>query len=494
MSDTFVSETQPRRLGRTIAQNTVFVTLGNATLKALSFLFSVYVVRRLGDDRFGQYSTVLAILGLCSIVAELGITQWAQREIARDRTQTGVLFWNIVVLRLLLAVVGIAGITLGTALAGYKPILVLGVFIASCGFFLSAWDAPLKMLLVANEYFSYTVAATVIGQLVVVFLGGALLLSGQGFISLIVATIVSILPQIAISAWAIKRHRLAEFPFSIRPRSWPRLIGAGLPFGVITLSLTISFSIDSVMLSRLQPENVVGWYNVAYHLARNTLFFFSGFSVAMVPSLSQAYAHDTAVVDRWYYRSVKFILLATLPLAVGGMMVAFPLIRFLYTEEFLPSAAAFQIIVWDVPVLMFASFCGNMTTVVSEERAAARIYGVAAIVNIALNLYFIPRYSLLGAAAVTVITDLVAAIQFYWLLNRKLHLPPMLSLLTRIVIACAVMGLVVRLLGNHHVFILIGAGAASYGAMVILLRLMDAREWAQLLRVLRLRRELPSSD
>ena len=56
-----------RGLGRIIVKNTVFLTLGNVVLKALTFLFNVYVIRRLVDDRFGKYSIVLAFVGLGSV-------------------------------------------------------------------------------------------------------------------------------------------------------------------------------------------------------------------------------------------------------------------------------------------------------------------------------------------------------------------------------------------------------------------------------------------
>jgi O-antigen/teichoic acid export membrane protein len=85
-----------------------------------------------------------------------------------------------------------------------------------------------------------------------------------------------------------------------------------------------------------------------------------------------------------------------------------------------------QILIWDVPFMMFSSFCGNMTTIIGAERAAARIYTLNALANILLNMYAIPSFGLVCAALVTVTTDLIGALQFYLLLRRKLKLPNML--------------------------------------------------------------------
>jgi O-antigen/teichoic acid export membrane protein len=486
MSETVTMEGQPQPgVGQTVFKNTAFITLGNATLKALNFLFSVYVVRTLGDDRFGQYSIVVAFVGLFSIFAELGMTQYAMREIARDHSKTQAFFWNLVILRLLLAVLGIVGITLGAVVAGYSSELVVGIFILACGFLLSAFAVPLQVVLTANERFDYATGMNILGQLAFVIFGSIFLLSGWGFISLIIANLIGIPLQIALAAWTINRLRLATLSFQVNPRIWIGLIRSGIPFGIISLALTITYSIDTVMLSRYQPDHVVGWYNVGYRLVFALMFFFSGFKEAIVPSLSRTYVSNPVRVERWYHRSVKFIMLISFPMAIGGMLVAFPLIRFLYTDRFLPSALGLQILIWDVPFVMFSAFCGNMSTIVGEERAAARIYSVNAVANIFLNLYAISHFGMIGASFITVVTDLIGSLQFYLLFRRKLHLPDMASTLARIVIASAVMGVAVWLVGDHHLFVLISVGAVVYAAMVLVLRLFDDTEKEMLMRLVR---------
>jgi O-antigen/teichoic acid export membrane protein len=470
-------------LSRRILKNTVFITAGSIGLKVLNFLFNIYVVRRLGDDRFGQYSIVLAWVGLFQIFAELGMSQYVMREIARDHKRASTLFWNLVALRLLLAFVGIVGITAGAALVGYSPILVLGVFLYTWTFVLSAFDASLTAVLVGNERWDYVTALTIVGQIAFMLLGALVLFNGLDFIALIAVGLVAMLPAIVLAIWFVQRHRLINWKININPRAWPGLVRSGLAFGMISLALTIAYSIDTVMLTWFVPENVVGWYNVAYHLARSLVGFLSGFSVAMVPSLARVYYNDPVQAERWYYRSFKFILLVSLPVAVGGMLLAFPITQFLYASEFIPSALGLQILIWDVPLLMFTAFCGNMTTVIGEEKAAARIYSINAVANVVLNLYAIPHFGLVGAALVTVVTDLIGALQFHFLLRRKLSLPHMTSIIVRVVCASLLMGVAVWALGNLNLLVVIALGAAFYGVLALGMRLLDSTEWALVLRL-----------
>jgi O-antigen/teichoic acid export membrane protein len=476
-------DTQHRQgTGRIILKNAISLTMAEIAIKVLTFAFNVYVVRRLGDDRFGQYSIVLAFTGLFSILLELGMTQYVMREIARDRSRAQALLWNLVVMRLILAVVGIVGMTWGATIAGYAPVLVLGVLIHSCSYLLSAFHAPLIAVISANERLDYVAGLSILGRMVFVVAGGALLLSGASFIALIVANLLGLPLQIALAIRLIRRQRMADLAFHIDPRAWLSIVRGGLPFGFISLMLTISFSISTVVLSMHHAENVVGWYNVAYHLMGSLMFFTGGFNEAIVPSLSRTYVSEPRQVEQWYHRSVRLIVVTSLPMATGGMLLAVPIIRLLYGETFMPSAAAFAILIWDMPLLMFCSFCGNMTTVIGQERAAGRVYAVNAAVNVLLDLYAIPRYGILGAAVVTVLTDLVGTIQFHLLLGRRLNLPDMRPVIGRVVLATGVMGTVVALAGGVHLFIRIGLGVMTYLIMAPALHLLDDVERALLAR------------
>lgn len=463
------------RTGRVIFKNALFVTLGDTALKVLTFLFNIYVVRRLGDDRFGQYSIVLAFVGLFSIAVELGMTQYVMREIAKDNNKSGHFFWNLVVLRFLLAILGVVAITVAGSAFGYSEEIVFGIFLYTLTFVLASFQAPLGALLIAHERFDYEVLMSVAARLSFVVLGGLFLLNGLSFVFLIVASLISFPFQIAIGLRACRKHRIFPSTISIDPQIWPDLIRASLPFGMISLMLTIAFGIDTVMLSMFRPESVVGWYNVAYNLVFSMTFFSKGIKRSMVPSLSKSFVQDPAYVRQWYYRSIKLIGLISLPIAIGGVLVAFPLIRFLYTDEFLPSALALQILIWDVPLLMFTAFSGSMTTIVNEERAAARIYAINTIANVLLNLYAIPRFGLVGAALVTVVTDLIGALQFFFFLRRKLALPRIHSALLRVTAASLLMGAVVWLARGLHLFLLIAVGAASYFLVAVAVGVFE--EW-----------------
>lgn len=465
MSDAHTSDRSNHSSGATIARNAAFVTLGRVLLKVFGFLFTVFVVRQLGDDQYGRYSIVVAWVGLFSIFVELGITQYAMREIARSDQRAGPLFWNLVAMRLALALVGLIIIPIGASIAGYSGDIRLGVTLYVLTFVISAFQAPLEATLTAREAFGWLTVTTVIGQASWIILGAVAMWFRPDFVWLIGMGLIAMLPQLAVDVWIVARLKLVDWRIHLQLSEWPRLIRAGLPFAVISLSLTIAFGIDTIMLSWYVPDAEVGWYNVAYGLVRSMVALLNGFSIAMLPTAARVYATDKGAVARWHAQIIRFIALAATPVAVGGMLVAQPLVRFLYTPELSPAALPLAIIVWDVPLLMYAAACGNLTTAIGEEKAAARINLLNALANVVLNAIVIPRYGMVGAAAVTVATDVIASVQFTQLLRKRLSLPNMLGTLIRVGLASLGLAIAVALAGSQHVLILMGLGVLVYGAL-----------------------------
>ena len=463
-------------LGKVIFKNTAIISIGGYVLKGLSFLFNIFVIRRLGDAGFGQYSIVLGFVGVASIFAEFGLTHFSMREMARDRANIRKYLGNLITLRLLLAFLGIFLITAAGKIFGYSDEIVLGIFIYTITFLFAAVLQPLLSLLTAESRFAHVTTINLLGRVLFMGVSGVALLAGGGFIWLLVGALLQIPFQIGLAFILIRRLDWKLLEIDISPRLWGRMLMSGLPFGINTLMLTIAFGIDTVILSIYEPDYVVGWYNVAYSLVFSINFLFRGFKEAIVPSLTRAFESDPEVVNLWFFRSVRVILMLSIPIAVGGAIIAFPLVLFLYSEKFLPSAIGLQILIWDVPFLMFSAFCGNISIIIREERSAARIYTINTVANVLLNLYAIPRFGLVGAAIVTVATDVIGAIQFYLLLSKKLDLPSMKKIGLKILLASVGMGIIVWWMRSMHVLWVILLGVFAYLISSLVLRVFDEEE------------------
>ena len=135
----------------------------------------------------------------------------------------------------------------------------------------------------------------------------------------------------------IRRNYLGIPRFSIQPRLWRAILRAGFPFAFMQLALSFSYRVDTIFLSHVVSDAEIGWYNTAYGLTLTLLTFSRAFNDAFLPSLSREHAINPYLVRPWYYRIVKGIIFFTLPLSVGGALLADTIIRMLYGYEYAPA-------------------------------------------------------------------------------------------------------------------------------------------------------------
>ncbi len=465
MSDTV--DTQPvnqptRSAGRIIARNTAFGIGAQLALRVASFIFTVLVVRTLGDEHFGRYSIVLAWAGLFSVIGDLGINQYLSREIARDKEASNRLFWDTVILRIILAILA-STMTVGGAilLTDYSTEIIVGIAIFTSTYFLQAFLAPLQSLLVGNERVDIMSVMTVLNQVLFMTLAGLFLYLGFDFIWLVIASAITLPIMTLLHYQSIKRNQLGPPRFRINRGLWWGVIRAGMPFAMVQLSLSFAFQVDTIFLSTYTSDAVVGWYNAAYRLTLTLLTLSRSFNDAILPTLAREYVANPDSVRPWYYTSVRFIAMIGLPIAIGGSLLS-DKIGLIYGEDFLPATLALAILIWDLPFAMYHSLCGNITTSISREGQAARIYVSIGILNVILNAILVPRIGLVGACFATVITDAIGAVLFYLVLRKTLGAGLNLNRMLRLLTSSLLMALVVLLLRDAHLLVVIAAGGTAY--------------------------------
>lgn len=462
-------------LARVLARNTIYNLGGQFGVKVLTAAFSIYVVRHLGDTAYGRYATVLALVGLLSMLAEMGVTQYGIREIARDRLRTVSLLSAMTCVRLGLSLLGVVACIGLALLLRYDAELIWAVLLASLAFVVYAVQGPLEVVLRAYERLDLTSALLAANQLLFVAFGALLLVVGAGYIGLLVASLVALLIT-TLATWQVLARWVTRTRFVVRWGEWGTTLRGGIPFALSGIGILISDRAGTVMLSAWRPAEEVGWYAVALGLVSSLLMLWMGFSGAMVPSLSRESVADPTVIPRVFEKAALAIVALYLPVAVGTAVVADDLLRLLYTDEFLPAANPLRVVVWLLVARTLAFFCGGITWVIGRERAMARVYLLGALVETGLNAVFIPRVGLIGTALAAIVAAVFVLVQFLFLLRGVVPLALSPSRLAGILAASAGMGLFTVALGETqrvHVLGVVAASALSYAALLLAFRVVS---------------------
>ena len=121
-----------------------------------------------------------------------------------------------------------------------------------------------------------------------------------------------------------------------------------------------------------------------------------------------------------------------------------------------------------------------MLNAINRQHLNAWATGLAAGVNIVLNLILIPFYGYLAASATTVVTEAALCVFGWWFVQRQrpdLRLP-WLRLSWRVFVAGMVMGAVLYVLRSRSIFISVPAGSIVYVVAIYLIRAIEPEEWA----------------
>jgi len=266
------------------------------------------------------------------------------------------------------------------------------------------------------------------------------------------------------------------------------LVKAALPFGVSSLSFSLQGRFDSVLMSMTLTDAVVGWYNVPLQLIQMLMLLAQSVCMSLFPSLTRAYSQDQRSIYGIVQRAFKYLLVLSLPIAVGGAILADKLIVTLYTEEFTGSISLMRILIWMLPSLFLAELMGSLIIILRQEKAGARVNVVNALLSVGLNLALVPTVGGAGAALAAVSTRGIRVGQYWRLLGSELLVGGRWKELVRLALAAAAMGVSLLFLRELNLFLSIGAGAALY---VVFLFVFRAIEWAELkqLVVLLVKRE-----
>jgi O-antigen/teichoic acid export membrane protein len=176
---------------------------------------------------------------------------------------------------------------------------------------------------------------------------------------------------------------------------------------------------------------------------------------------------------------MKWILVAALPLCVGGMLVSNDLIRLVFGENFMVAAGLFGILVWFLCFTMIHTVYTSGLVAVAPSGIYGRVMIISAVIYTVAIVLLTKFYGLYGTVFGVVLSEGMT------LLIARAHLHPYLRIrpsvaLHWILVALVAMTVTVALLQSYHMFVRVVAGALVYSSIVIATRVCTVNEIAAL--------------
>ncbi len=224
------------------------------------------------------------------------------------------------------------------------------------------------------------------------------------------AFIAGIVPALMILEMFTRSDESGSGQWSMLP-DVEALLGFGLPVFVSTLSSTVYYSADTLIIGYFLPVKFVRIYGAAIMLVHSLLYLFSGLETALFPILSGSFEKkEEGKESRALLKGYRLVALVTFPMAVYSFAMAPHMVRFLFGADYLDAVPAARVLALLV-LAYVAMTAGVIFLSTGRPEINARLGVISAILNVVLSFVLIPFLGILGAAVANTIGRVYSSVE-----------------------------------------------------------------------------------
>ncbi len=431
---------------RLVLKNAAALSVASVLSKAVSAVVAISVARYLGPETFGEYSVALAFASTFILFADFGLSNYMVQEGSRDESVLPLFLGNTLLFKVftLLVVYALMLVLMHPASFNQSIQSMIVVFGLASG--LNALDSTVYNYFQAKQQMYYAAFY----QFLSTFLIGALtilVVVEKGKVVMITVSQLVTAVLISLMLYAhLRRHIRLQFDFY----RLIEMLKLGLPYGIAVIFLYVYFQIDMVMLALMRSPFEVGIYSAAYRLIAILLLIPGIVTSVLYPILFQLGVESKQKHQETIEKIFKVLSAVGIPGSVLLFVLANPLMTWLYKNRFPQSIPIMMLLSWFFALECLSFSLGDVLTTTNRQWTRAKIQGGAALLNIAINLYAIPRYGIYGASVATLITELYVFIMYYWIVRRQVYKIQIWRQLPVVVLASVAMGLTAFFLRHLH--------------------------------------------
>lgn len=448
-----------------IAQNATWLTAAMFAARACTFALAIFMGRDLGVTDYGRYGFAVALGTIIVPLADLGVTPYVSREVARDRARGELRAVRLLQVKIRTAL-GAAAISAAVAaLIGNQALAAAVILVVLAAMLADGVSAFVYGYFQGREQMSFEARATAL----------AALLRGLGGIACVLA--FGQLMPVLIWMLAVSGLQLAvalrRFFVNIDLPALPNAaVGDAVSWGSVgalgsmTLFALIYLQADSVIVGIVYDKHAVGLYTAGYALTAGLQIIPWQIAVALAPVFARSYAADRDGFRDTWHSGLRLVLIVALPFSLVTSLLAGKIMDLVFGSDFSAGAGALAILVWSSPVWATNMVLAAVLRGARRDSWLALTTGVGVVVNLGLNVWAIPRFGIDGAAAVTVGTEMAVLLAQGWLAVSRGVVPlPRLPYLRIALALAALSGVAVAGRGSE----VIALASAAVGVYVLVL-------------------------
>jgi O-antigen/teichoic acid export membrane protein len=391
------------------------LTSAEIAKRLLGFFTIIYLGRILDKSGFGIIGFATAFISYFILVVNFGFSTYGTMEIAKDQTKTSIFVNNVFSLRILISIF-LMIILIIYLLLSEKSVETKYVFLIT-GLNLFANAIALNWVFQAIEKMQYIAVRQILSGLL--SLAGVIIFVHSKSDTLIAAAILSLSALIG-NIWFIPIYQkmFSRLKFELNLPFWWELIKKSFPLAFASMMIGIYYNLDMVMLGYMKPESDVGIYNAAYKIFLVGILPSQLIFSAFFPLLSKVGLIATSEFRNTLKNYAKFMFGTGIVSGILLFALSENIILIVFGKNYIAAAQPLSILAVNVLMVCINVFFGNPMIAWGKNKEYAVAITFGAVVNIILNFILIPKYSYIGAAFATLLSEVAVFIGLFYLFNK----------------------------------------------------------------------------
>lgn len=426
-----------------VVRNTVIQSIGRALMMGMSLISTALITRYLGPSDYGLYSFVFVYISFFHIITDLGVNTIVIREVSQDKRLSNFLLSNTLSLRIILSFFSISLACFIISIMNYPLTTKFLIYVASIILIVEALKTTVDIIFEANLKMEYVVISNVLISLSFLILTTLFVYKRGTLGHLVIVSLASNLTGL-LTAYLFSK-KFVKIKLSLNFAFCKKIIKEAIPLGIAFFMISIYWRIDVIMLSLMKGNQAVGLYNISFKFIEMGTILSGMIMASIFPILSDKFKSDPQWLKTIYQRSLKYMLIMGIFLALFFVILADKIILYVSGEEFKGSILSMQFLGLIYPVYYPGALIGYMFIAIGKQWANTVFNTLAVLFNITLNLILIPKYSFYGSSFATVVTEVVQVIAALLVLSLVFKYTPSFKSIVRPLFA-GVLSLLVLLL------------------------------------------------
>ncbi len=454
------------KLSTKVAYNTIIQISSKVIITALGLIAAAVLMRYLGQEGFGKYTTVVTFLSLFGVAADLGLTLVTTQMISKPGVDQQKALNNLFGLRFFSALIFLSLAPLVIIFLPYSFEVKLGVAVTSLAFFfislsqifVGLFQNKLRMDKVSIAEITGR-ALFVLGVFVVAFLN-------FGLIGALVTMIIANGASFFLHYWFARKFFKVKIDIDFT--WWKKILKKSWP-----LALTIVFNLiylrgDILVLSLVRDQSEVGVYGATYKVVDVLIMAPFVLGGIILPLLTSNWAErNFDYFKRIIQRAVNFMVILSVPLVVGAQFLSTQIMTLVAGEQFVESGPLLKILV----LACFAVFIGvifsHVIIAIDKQKKIIGAYIFTSITSIIGYIIFIPKYSYVGAAWMTVYSEVLIGIFAFYYAWKFTKFVPEFRTFFKSLLASGIMAIFLYMIPDTFYSSFLGLTATLCGAGVV---------------------------